>query len=98
MHNLLSCTEERVYFKDTLSRFLMVSAGWIAAYAPGRTAAELVGKTDFDFFGHEHAAAAFADEEAIIGTGEPIVGKLERETHVGGPDAWVSSTKMPLRD
>ena len=98
MRNLLSCTEERVYFKDTLSRFLLVSAGWIAAYAPGRTAAELIGKTDFDFFGEDHASAAFADEELIIGTGEPIVGKLERETHAGHPDAWVSSTKMPLRD
>jgi diguanylate cyclase (GGDEF)-like protein len=98
MRNLLSCTEERVYFKDTLSRFLLVSAGWIAAYAPGRTAAELIGKTDFDFFGQEHAAAAFADEELIIGTGEPVVGKLERETHPGRPDTWVSSTKMPLRD
>ena len=98
MRNLLSCTEERVYFKDTLSRFLLVSAGWIAAYAPGRTAAELIGKTDFDFFGEDHASAAFADEELIIGTGEPIVAKLERETRAGHPDAWVSSTKMPLRD
>src|SRR5450631_3180605 len=70
MRNLLSCTEERVYFKDTLSRFLLVSAGWIAACAPGRTAAELIGKTDFDFFGEDHAAAAFADEQLIIGTGE----------------------------
>jgi diguanylate cyclase (GGDEF)-like protein/PAS domain S-box-containing protein len=98
MRNLLSCTEERVYFKDTLSRFLLVSAGWIAAYAPGRSAAELIGKTDFDFFSEDHASAAFADEELIIGTGEPIVGKLERETYAGRPDAWVSSTKMPLRD
>ena len=98
MNNLLSCTEERVYFKDLLSRFLLVSAGWIAAYAPGRTAAELTGKTDFDFFGEEHASAAFDDEQQIIRTGEPIVGKLEQETYSGRADAWVSSTKMPLRD
>ncbi len=35
MANLLSATEERVYFKDLESRFLFVSAGWLAAYAPG---------------------------------------------------------------
>jgi two-component system, sensor histidine kinase and response regulator len=98
MTNLLATTEERVYFKDLLSRFLFVSEGWIAAYAPGRSAEELVGKTDFDVFSDHHAATALADEQRIIQTGEPIVGKVERETYHGRPDAWVSSTKMPLRD
>ena len=98
MSNLLSTAEERVYFKDLLSRFLLVSAGWIAAYAPGRTAAELIGKTDFDVFSDQHASAAFADEQQVISTGEPIVGKVERETYSGQADAWVSTTKMPLRD
>ena len=98
MSNLLSCTAERVYFKDLQSRFLLVSAGWAAAYAPDRAAAELIGKTDFDFFNQEHACAAFEDEQQIIRTGEPIIGKLEQETHGGQADAWVSSTKMPLRD
>ena len=98
MSNLLSTAQERVYFKDLLSRFLLVSAGWIAAYAPGRTAAELIGKTDFDVFSDQHASAAFADEQQVIRTGEPIVGKVERETYSGQADAWVSTTKMPLRD
>ena len=31
-------------------------------------------------------------------TGVPIVGKVERETHKGRADTWVSTTKMPLRD
>ena len=97
MSNLLSCTAERVYFKDLQSRFLFVSAGWIAACAPDHTAAELMGKTDFAFFNEEHASAAFEDEQ-IIRTGEPIIGKLEQETHGGQALAWVSSTKMPLRD
>jgi hypothetical protein len=45
INNLLSSAEERVYCKDLLSRFLLVSAGWLAAYAPDRSAAELIGKT-----------------------------------------------------
>jgi two-component system, sensor histidine kinase and response regulator len=98
MSNLLATSEERVYFKDRRSRFLLVSAGWIAAYAPGRGAAELIGKTAFDVFGDQHAAAAFQDEQEIIRTGRPIVEKVELETHGGRPDAWVSTTKMPLRD
>jgi PAS domain S-box-containing protein len=98
MRNLLSTTEERVYFKDLMSRFLFVSEGWLAAYAPGRSADELMGKTDFDVFSSEHAAAAFADEQRIIRTGEPIAGLVERETYSGRADAWVSTTKMPLVD
>jgi PAS domain S-box-containing protein len=87
-----------VYFKDRLSRFLLVSAGWIAAYAPGRDAGELIGKTDFDIFGDPRASAAFEDEQRIIRTGQPIVEEVERQTRSGRPDAWVSTTKMPLRD
>jgi two-component system, sensor histidine kinase and response regulator len=98
MDNLLSATWERVYFKDPLSRFLFVSAGWIEAYAPGRDPGDLRGKTDFDVFTQEHASAAFADEQQIIRTGEPVVERVERETYTGRPDAWVSTTKMPLRN
>ena len=98
MSNLLSATGIRVYFKDLQSRFLLVSAGWIAAYAPGRAAEDLIGKTDFDVFSDEHAFAASRDEQRIISTGESIVGKVELETYGGRTDTWVSTTKMPLRD
>ncbi|HEY2237976.1 MAG TPA: EAL domain-containing protein [Streptosporangiaceae bacterium] len=98
MRNLLASGEERVYFKDRQSRFLLVSEGWRAACAPDLTAAELAGKTDFDVFDDEHAAAAFDDEQEIMRTGQPLVGKIERESFVGRPECWVSTTKMPLRD
>jgi signal transduction histidine kinase len=98
MSNLLSATGERVYFKDLLSRFLLISEGWIAAYAPGRAANDLIGKTDFDVFSDEHASAALRDEQQIIRTGEPIVGKVELETYGSRTGTWVSTTKMPLRD
>ena len=98
MDNLLNSTAERIYFKDLRSRFLLVSAGWMATAAPDRTVEEIIGKTDFDVFSKEHAAAAFEDEQQIIRTGEAIVGKLERETFHNGTSPWVSTTKMPLRD
>ncbi len=98
MNGLLAAREERVYFKDLLSRFLFVSAGFITAYAPGRSAEWLAGKTDFDVFSYDHAFAALQDEQQIIRTGRAIVGKVERETFKGRAEAWVSTTKMPLRD
>jgi len=98
MSNLLAASGERVYFKDLTSRFLFVSDGWIDAATPGRTPEDLIGKTDFDVFTEAHASAAFADEQEIMRTGESLVGQVERETFSGRPDAWVSTTKMPLRD
>jgi diguanylate cyclase (GGDEF)-like protein/PAS domain S-box-containing protein len=99
--NLLAAEEECVYFKDLQGRFLLVSAGFLARVIPGGDPGEVIGKTDFDFFG-EHAASAFEDEQEIIRSGEPMVGKLEREgfrdrlgnVHTG----WVWTTKMPLRN
>jgi PAS domain-containing protein len=98
MNNLLAATDFRIYFKDLLSRFVLINSGFIAAYAPGRTAEELLGKTDFDVFSYSHAYAARIDEQEIMRTGQPIIGKMERETYKDRADAWVMTTKLPLRD
>lgn len=96
--NLLNNPDERIYFKDRASRFLLVSQGWANAVTPGHAPEEFVGKTDFDIFTELHAADAFEDEQRIMRTGEPIVGKHERETYEDRPDQWVATTKQPLYD
>jgi diguanylate cyclase (GGDEF)-like protein/PAS domain S-box-containing protein len=97
LRNLLANSTERIYFKDRESRFMMVSAGWLESYGHGRSLADIVGGTDFDVFSAEHAAQAYADEQLMIVTGEPVLRQLERETFVGRPDEWVSTSKLPLR-
>ena len=42
-----------------------------------------MGKTDFDFFTEEHARPAFEDEQEIIRTGRPLIGKMEKENLEG---------------
>jgi hypothetical protein len=97
MRKLLA-SSERIFSKDRESRFLFVSAGWLAAYRHGRTLEQVIGKTDFDIFSKPHATAAFEDEQGIIARGRPVVAKMERETFHDRPDAWMSTTKLPLRD
>ena len=94
--NLLAATDEVIYFKDLQSRFVWLSKAWGAL--TGGNPDELLGLSDFDVYGHEHAADAYADEQHIIATGEPLVNKQEHETWPDRPDRWVTSTKFPLRD
>ncbi|MGP0050228.1 MAG: EAL domain-containing protein [Solirubrobacteraceae bacterium] len=98
MRNVLANQEERVFFKDQESRFLLVSAGWLATEGQGRSLEQVIGKTDSDIFTSAHAEASFEDERRVIETGEPIVAKVERETFADRPDVWMSTTKLPLRD
>lgn len=94
LKTLLDNIPDTIYFKDLKSRFIKVNKSWKAKCNKEK----VEGKTDFDFFTHEHAQQAFEDEMKIIKTGKPIVGIEEKETWPDKPDTWVSTTKMALRD
>jgi two-component system cell cycle sensor histidine kinase/response regulator CckA len=87
---------DRVYFKDLHSAFLAVSRS--LAERVGLAPGQMKGKSDFDLFSPEHAHKAFADEQRIIRTGEPLLNIEERETWPDGSVTWVSTSKLPLRD
>jgi PAS domain S-box-containing protein len=71
---LLENIPDAIYFKDKESRFLRFSK--YAVNKLGLPLEKLIGKTDFDLFSNEHARQAFEDEQEIIRTGKPILGKL----------------------
>lgn len=94
---LMETIPDRIYFKDLHSRFVRNNTAH--AHSMGAASpAECVGKTDFDFFSHEHASRAFADEQRIIRTGEPMIGIVERTILRDGTQGWGSTTKMPWRN
>lgn len=97
LKQLLDNIPDAIYFKDTRSRFIKVSRSMNATYG-FQDPNEILGKTDFDLFTLEHAQPAYDDEQAIIQSGQPIIGKLEKETLPDGRINWVSTTKIPLRD
>jgi len=87
----------QVYFKDRDSRFVLANqqmAEWMGFKEPQ----ELNGKHDRDFFEKEHWEQAAHDELRIMETGEPVNGKVERETWRGGEDTWVLTSKYPWVD
>ena len=97
LRTLLDSIPDRIYFKDRDSRFLMISRALAKDFGlddPG----EAVGKNDADFFSEEHARLALEDEQAILETGQAIIGKTEKETWSDGHQGWVLTTKMPMRN
>ena len=90
----------QIYFKDRNSRFVLTNqqmAEWMGLSNPD----ELIGKHDRDFFDSEHALPAAEDERHIMEAGEPLTGKLERETWreaIHGRSTWVLTSKFPWHD
>jgi PAS domain S-box-containing protein len=97
LRTLLSSSPDAIYFKDMDSRFLHASVA-MATLFKCQSVDQLIGKTDQDFFGDEHAQQALADEQEIIRTGRPIIGRVEKESHPDGRVTWALSSKMPLRN
>ncbi len=97
---LLECLMENfpevIYFKDRESKFIKVSSK-LAELWGAKNADDLIGKSDFDFFG-EHAQRAFEDEQEIIRSGVPILEKVETEDLKGGQKRYVLTSKLPLKD
>lgn len=96
-HSLLNSLPDRIYFKDRESRFIRISRTVAEQFRISHPR-EAMGKTDFAFFLPEHAAAALADEQRIMETGEPVLNKVEKETLPDNSITWALTSKLPLRD
>ncbi|HEX8833055.1 MAG TPA: PAS domain S-box protein, partial [Abditibacteriaceae bacterium] len=85
-----------IYVKDTQSRFLLVNKA-LASHLD-TSPEELTGKTDFDFFHPDVAAAAFRDEKALLSS---RLSELRTERAVidrNGRRRWFNDLRIPLRD
>jgi PAS domain S-box-containing protein len=97
LETLLENIPDLIYFKDLQSRFLRFTKSF-AHFFGVDDPETLRGKSDADFFSEEHARPAFEDEQEIIRTGKPLIGKVEKETHTDGRVTWALTSKMPWRN
>lgn len=97
LQQLMDNMTDNIYFKDIDSRFILFNDAFLRWHGLNNTQ-EVMGKSDFDLFTEEHAREAFEDEKRIMSTGNPVIGKEEKETWEDGHVTWVSTTKLPLKD
>lgn len=86
-----------VFFKDRNSRFIAVSMAQVRRFGR-KSANEVIGRTDFDFFSPVHAWPAYEDEQEIMRSGVALRGKLEREVWPDGRVTWSMTDKLPLHN
>jgi PAS domain S-box-containing protein len=97
MNDLLDNAPDIVYFKDRESRFTWIN-GTMLVLLGKNDKADVLGKTDFDFFSEVHAQEARQDELNIMTNNSPIINKLEHDNYADGKPRAVYTTKMPLHD
>ncbi len=97
LRTLMDTLPENIFFKDAASRFLRINRALATRWGLADPA-EAIGTTDFDYFADEHASPAYADEQQVLRTGQPLVDFEEKEVWPDGHVTWASTTKLPLRD
>lgn len=88
---------DAVFFKDLESRYIRVSNRMVGMFNMDHPT-QVEGKTDFDFFTQEHAAATLEIEKEIMRSGLPKLEQEERETWPDGSITWASTSRFPLYD
>ena len=101
-HTLLRALAEnvphRIYAKDVQGRFIFAN-GAVARGMGVSDPAELLGKTDFDFYPREQASEYARQEQEVLRHGRAL---LNHEEHVQylllSKEVWLITTKVPVRD
>lgn len=96
LRSVVDSIPDSIYVKDAQGRYILDNAAHRSQLGVA-SAAEVIGRTVFDFFPKEVAQRFNADDGLVMGSGEPI---LNRQESAGGGDSaprWLSTTKVALR-
>ncbi len=97
LRTLIDTAPDYIYVRDTEGRFIINNAEHRRVLGAA-SLADVVGKTDFDFFPAELAARYSADDQEVVQSGQPLINREEPTSDPAGHKEWVLTTKVPLRD
>lgn len=98
LHTLTDNVPHRIYAKDIHGRFIFANkavAQGMGVFDP----AELLGKTDFDFYPLELASEYNRQEQEILRNGRSLLNQEEHAKYLLlDEEAWLITTKVAVRD
>ena len=97
LRTLIDTLPDAIYIKDTESRFVLANVG-VARLMGAARPEDLYGKKDSDFYPPKLARQYFADEQAMVQSGQPLINHEEPVIDPRGEQRWLLTTKAPLRD
>jgi diguanylate cyclase len=98
LHTLADNVPHRIYAKDAQGRFTFANRS--VALGMGVDSPEvLLGRTDADFYAGADADEYARQEREVMASGEPMIDRKEHVRYpLRGDEAWLLTTKVPMRD
>lgn len=86
-----------VYFfvKNKNSQFVMANHIFVEKCGE-QSEADIIGKTDFDYFPHDRAEMYIEDDREVMRTKQPIINKVELAPEPDDSIAWFITSKVPV--
>ena len=99
LHNLMDNVPDGIFFKDRNSRFIRVNKA-LANLVGAASEAEMVGKTDRDYFVKSYSEIALREEQKIFATGQPSLNRSRETRTLRDPKLiqWRLVNKVPIKD
>jgi PAS domain S-box-containing protein len=94
LRTLADSIPDPVFAKDDQSRMLFANPATLKAI--GKPAADVLGRSDRDFFDEETAGRMLENDRRVMATGEAMTVEERVEDPSGG--RWLLATKAPVRD
>ncbi|MCP5536924.1 MAG: SpoIIE family protein phosphatase [Akkermansiaceae bacterium] len=97
LRQLIENIPVNVYYKDKESNFVLTNSS-LAKRLGAKSAEDMIGKSDRDYFDKAHADLARANELEVMETRVPLINALQEETYEGKETTWAEATKLPWLD
>ncbi|NJM15685.1 MAG: PAS domain-containing protein, partial [Bacteroidales bacterium] len=97
LRTLIDNLPDFIYIKDRESRFIMGNQR-LADVLKVKSVQAMYGKRDHDFYPKELADIFYSDEQELMASGLPLIGKEEAGLDEKGNKVFISSTKIPLKN